>query len=475
MRNSSNKLMNFIFFNRFVLAINFLVMINFIDAFCEENFPTVDQISFVTESKENQRFPTIGFGGGVFLVAWQEGWNGVGGDAQIKGAIVKCSMVDAMFSYKIEKRINICSASDHQEIPQVFFSGGLFLVVWHDFRNGKDSDIYGARITVKGDVLDPNGIPIAVRSHNQNFPVICGNGQDFLVVWREIRYGQTYDLVASRIESKTGKVIDEKGIRIADNVAFPAVGFTGKYYIIAWQDPYVTGKLQFCRYDSISLKREDTAPYSVGHPDAFGRLGQLKLVSGKNEVLAIWARGIHPDPWGWGGPGVFLSLRIKEDGQTPENEAFNKIRWSPEGRSQYVDRLLPGVLDSAHWKDLPGWPQGKPGGFKEAKGGIWPYSYISGTQIAPNKDFYFAVWVRAHLDGLNQTGKFDIVGSRIQSKLSIEVLDIPPLQLIGGEICTLPILSAGTEDYPVLIIYENRNEEGQSIIRGGFVDLNQIK
>jgi hypothetical protein len=474
MRNSNNKLMNFTF-NRFLLAFNIFVMVAFTEVFCEENFLTTDQISFVSESKENQRFPTICFSGGVFLVAWQEGWNGVGGDAQIRGAIVKCSMVDAKFSYKIEKLINICSASDHQEIPQVFYSGGLFLVVWHDFRNGKDSDIYGARVTLKGDVLDQNGIPIAVRAHNQNFPVICGNGQDFLVVWREIRFGQSYDLVASRIESKTGKVLDEKGIRIADNVAFPAVGFTGKYYVIAWLDPYITRKLQFCRYDSISLKREETEPNSVGHSDAFSRMGQLKLVSGKNEVLALWARGIRPDPWGWGGPGAFLSLRIKEDGQTPENEAFNKIRWSPEGRTQYVDRLLPGVLDSAHWKDLPGWPQGKPGGFKEAEGGIWPYSYVSGTQISSNKDAYFAVWLRAHLDGLNQTGKFDIVGSRVQTKSIIETLDFPPLQLVRGEICSLPVLSAGSENDPVLFIYENRNAEGQSIIKGGFVNLNQIK
>ena len=444
-------------------------------ALCDDIHSVGAEFMFDSESKSNQRFPAIAYGGGIYLVVWQDGWNGVGGDSQIKGAIVRGTLNEAKWSLKVEKKILICSAPDHQEVPQIYFSGGNFLVVWHDFRNGKDADVYGTRITPEGKVLDPDGIPIAVRNHNQNFPVLCGNGQDFLVAWREIRYGQTYDLMATRIESKTGKVLDENALRIADDVSLPAIGFTGKHYIIAWVDNRKTRKLQFCRYDPITLKRVESEPNTVGCPDAFGYVGQMKLISGTDEVLAVWARGIRPDPWGWGGPGAILAMRLKDDGSAPESKAYDKIRWSPEGRTLYVDRILPGVLDCAHWKGLPGWPQGKPGGFKEAEGGIWPYAFLTAVAI-PQKQGQFAVaWVRSHLEGTSHTSIRDIEGGRVKSGDSLDVPDAPPLELIAGSNATLPALSAGTNGEPLLLIYEGRNDEGQSLINGRFVTIKPIQ
>ena len=35
-----------------------------------------------------QRTPAIAFGGGCFLVVWQDGWNGEGGDSNILGVRV---------------------------------------------------------------------------------------------------------------------------------------------------------------------------------------------------------------------------------------------------------------------------------------------------------------------------------------------------------------------------------------------------
>ena len=48
-----------------------------------------------------------------------------------------------------------------QELPRAAFGGGVYLVVWQDFRNGKDLDVLAMRIAPEGRRLDPGPISIA--------------------------------------------------------------------------------------------------------------------------------------------------------------------------------------------------------------------------------------------------------------------------------------------------------------------------
>lgn len=425
-------------------------------------------------SKNHRRLPAVAYGGGVFLIVQQEGWNGVGGDSDIRGTLLRLPAAGKEQDKPSApgKTITICAARDHQEAPQVAFSGGVFLVVWHDLRNGTDADVYAARVTPTGKVLDPHGIPVAVRPHNQNFPLVVGNGKNFLVLWREVRYGQTYDLMGTIVDAASGKVRNPQGILLAKDATLPAAAFSGRHYFIGWLNAGRRHKLRFCRYDPQTLAREENEPTAVGHPDAFGHMGQLKLLSGGGETAAVWARGLRPDPWGWGGPGAILSVRLKDDGSVPENKAFNKIRWSPRGREQYVKRLLPGVLDTAHWRGYSGWPQGKPGGFKEATDGLWPHAYLAGAAIPGSKGGYFVVWVRAHMRGLAQTGRFDILGGRLKSGAKWEAPDYPPVELCAdGGANLLPALSASEPGRPFLLLYERRAANGRSTVRARFVKV----
>ena len=73
--------------------------------------------------------------------------------------------------------------------PSVAFDGNVFLVTWHDGRNDpwENLDIYGARITRDGAVLDPDGFVICNESGNQDQQTVGFNGQSFWVVWFDQR------------------------------------------------------------------------------------------------------------------------------------------------------------------------------------------------------------------------------------------------------------------------------------------------
>jgi len=56
-----------------------------------------------------------------------------------------------------------------QEYPAVSFDGTHSLVVWADERSGGDPNIYGARVTLAGSVLEPQGIGISRSAYGSMF------------------------------------------------------------------------------------------------------------------------------------------------------------------------------------------------------------------------------------------------------------------------------------------------------------------
>jgi hypothetical protein len=93
-------------------------------------------------------------------------------------------------------------------------SGDTFLVVWDE----NLQDIYGARVDSSGAVLDPTGIPICVNQPNaRTQPSVAFNGKDFLVVWQDSRLEPSqYDLFGARV-SPAGIVLDTNGIEFVNS------------------------------------------------------------------------------------------------------------------------------------------------------------------------------------------------------------------------------------------------------------------
>jgi hypothetical protein len=179
----------------------------------------------------SQVWPSVAFDGTNFLAVWSDRRNN--GIADIYGARISQggTVLDPA-------GIAISTATYEQIYPAVAFDGTNYLVVWYDERNGFDADIYGARVTPGGVVRDPSGIAICTAANDQNHPSVTFDGTNYLVVWQDGRSLVDYDIYGARV-SPGGSVRDPSGFAISNaggSQESPSIAFDGTNYLVAWQD-----------------------------------------------------------------------------------------------------------------------------------------------------------------------------------------------------------------------------------------------
>jgi hypothetical protein len=165
-------------------------------------------------------------------VVWTD--NRAGTEADVYGA-----RVSAAGSVLDPAGVAISTNDYIQAAPAVSANGTDFLVVWHDFRSASYWDIYGARVSGAGSVLDPAGIAISTATNDQTAPAVAANGIGFLVVWTDNRSGATtFDIYGARV-SGAGGVLDPAGIAVstaAGHQVLPAVASWRDDFLVVWQD-----------------------------------------------------------------------------------------------------------------------------------------------------------------------------------------------------------------------------------------------
>jgi hypothetical protein len=180
---------------------------------------------------EDQESPSVAFDGTNYLVVWDDHRNG--SDYDIYGARVTTSgtVLDS-------SGIAISIAVDDQCYASIAFDGTDYLVVWADYRNGNDYDIYGARVTTSGTVLDSSGIAISTAADYQEYPSVAFDGTKCFVVWQDYRSGLDEDIYGARVNAN-GTVQDPAGKAISTDIDYqecPSVAFDGTNYLVAWED-----------------------------------------------------------------------------------------------------------------------------------------------------------------------------------------------------------------------------------------------
>jgi len=182
----------------------------------------------ISVTAEAQGDVAVAFGDSAYLAVWTDTRNGV---ANIYGARVTPggAVLDPA-------GIAICTDLGGQSLPTVAFDGSQWFVAWQDNRDG-EPDIYGARVAGDGTVLDTLGIVIASEAGNQVCAAAAADGTTFLVVWEDRRSGPLRDIYGARIAAD-GTVLDPAGIQVCAAAAdqeFAAVTYDGTNFFVVWK------------------------------------------------------------------------------------------------------------------------------------------------------------------------------------------------------------------------------------------------
>jgi hypothetical protein len=217
-------------------------------------------------AEANQRWPSVAAGQDNYLVVWQDGDTIPGGEADIFAA-----RIDKEGKPLDGKGLAVCKAKGFQIYPSVAFDGTNFLVVWSDFRNGTDWDVYAARVSPDGKVLDPDGFAVAAVPGNQAYAVAASDGKGpALVAWSDVRpqpekpQAEVYALFGTMV--RDGRPAEPAGHelgRVQSSILAPAAVWDGaRYLVIAGQGG---GNWQFSSPFAVSVSPDGKAqPVKLG-------------------------------------------------------------------------------------------------------------------------------------------------------------------------------------------------------------------
>ncbi len=190
----------------------------------------LDSISIAISNSANlQRLPSVAFNGRNFLTVWEEGTSR---ERDIKGTRLTNSGIVLDTT-----SIAISVAEMEQCNSAVISDNNYYLVVWQTWQSGSYYDIFGTRVTNDGIVLDPSGIEISAAQNYQTLPAVACDGTNFFVVWQDMR-SSGYNIYGARV-TPSGIVLDTAGIAICvaeGSQSSPKIAYDGSNFLVVWQD-----------------------------------------------------------------------------------------------------------------------------------------------------------------------------------------------------------------------------------------------
>ncbi len=171
--------------------------------------------------------PSISFDGNYYLIVFE---GSVFDDINIYGIRITPSMqiID-------QTPITISEAYNWQFSPSSVYKNGYHFIVWSDQRNNL-TNIYGARVTPSGELIDPEGILIS--SSSSWFPSVSSDLINYFVVWQDWREGNDPLIYGARV-SNSGIVIDSNGIKFSNSnlrQMYAKIEYASDKYIAIWED-----------------------------------------------------------------------------------------------------------------------------------------------------------------------------------------------------------------------------------------------
>jgi len=129
----------------------------------------------------------------------------------------------------------VSNGTNGQFQPVVAWSGEQLMVAWEDRRADRQhADVYAARLTPGGAMLDPGGLAVGAGQGPQVAPAVAWDGQNFVVAWRDGARG----LAVGRV-SPGGAMLDQPPLAVPGTagqqlLAEPALCADGDGVLLAW-------------------------------------------------------------------------------------------------------------------------------------------------------------------------------------------------------------------------------------------------
>ena len=219
------------------LAKMLILFVGLVFCLSREVFPSWPEFGlssdcFLKGAQGTQTTSSVAFDGTNFLVVWED--ERINTQRDIFGARVsqQGEILDPI-------GFPICTSPSVQYNVNVAWGGQNYLVVWESWGN-ESWTVYGARVSPDGSVLDPDGFLIAGGPEWASYPSVASDGVNFFVVWSYDNTGTSYDIYGTRI-TPNGEVLDPGGILICGTPIFemcPSIAYNDSIYLVTWElDP----------------------------------------------------------------------------------------------------------------------------------------------------------------------------------------------------------------------------------------------
>ncbi|MBN1953720.1 MAG: PKD domain-containing protein [Anaerolineae bacterium] len=254
-----------------------------------------------------------------FLVAWNHQGNIYGQRHDVRGV-------------PLGENFAISVSGFYKMRPSVVYSlhADAYLVVWEDYHDGDDYDIYGQLVDANGEPLGGE-IAIYPDAGNQQFPDVAFDGTNFFVVWQGPHQDDSVDIYGRFVEAD-GTVLptifpvaDAGG----DSRREPAVAYNGtehEYLVIFQYGEQPNTEIHARRVDPAGVLLGDEYVVAIQEEARSPDVAAADWAA----YVVVWSdRRVSGESWNIYGQVVLAGADSSFDGDNFAIAAATSIQWKP--------------------------------------------------------------------------------------------------------------------------------------------------
>jgi hypothetical protein len=293
--------------------------------------------------------------------------------------------------------------------PFAAFANTTWLVAWYEYVSG-NWVLVAKRVTLDGQVLDYT--PLQISTENTKYPCVAFDGENWLVVWSHGNGG----IYGARV-STSGQVLDPVAIQISNTGEMPCLAFDGTNYLVVWENGNIYGA-------RVAPDGTVLSPESIPICTAGGNQEEPYVCYADTSYLVVW----EDERSGGSTEADIFGARVDTTGAVLDPSGFSISTATSYQRDPCV--AFDGTNWFVNWEDPRGGELCVYGARVSQDGDVidpdaLPISLKINNQDASSVVYdgtnYFAIWQDW------RSGDYDIYGARLDE--FGQILDSPPIPI----------------------------------------------